>query len=78
MKPIPDTDTLQSHLVFLGILKAALVWANLIAMGNVCCSGSSHGFHCHDPVWNTQVQGPGKTDKWKIQSAGSHHLHKAA
>jgi len=19
--------------------------------------GSSHGFHCHDPVWNTQVQG---------------------
>lgn len=24
-----------------------------------CAAGSSHGFHCHDPVWNTQVEGGG-------------------
>jgi hypothetical protein len=26
--------------------------------------GSSHGFHCHDPVWNTQVSGMGTS--WNI------------
>ena len=27
-------------------------------------TGSSHGFHCHDPVWQVQVQGPSHT--WPV------------